>query len=185
MRNFSRLNTDSVVYSRLFSFSYGNAVQNPIPTANSADAVVSNSGPEVNSPSVPNITPIQDACVVEVDLDLPIQRGSEDDLISRLSAQLSRAAPGEEKGQQVIVEPSEIVTFQLARSNGGRGAGTGGVANQEPFRYPGHIFLDQFLASNAEMAASKRASAAEMEKELTRLKESKTNLKWFKVILLR
>jgi hypothetical protein len=172
-----------ILYSRLFTFSYGNAVRSPVPTANSADTAVSDSSPEVNSPSVPNITPIQDACVVEVDLDLPIPQGSQDDLISRLSAQLSRATPGEGKGQQVIVEPSEIVAFQLARSSG-RGVGTGGTANQEPFRYPTYIFLDQFLASNAEMAASKRASAAEMEKELSQLTERKANLKWFKVILL-
>ena len=129
--------------------------------------------------------PVQDACIVEVDLDSPlIPAGHVDDLISRLSAQLSRSASTNGQGQQVIIQPSEVVTFQLVRRGGGRDRRAIGLDDKSLFRYPISIYLDQFLASNAELAKEKRTSAADMVRELGRLQGKGNALRWFQVCAL-
>jgi hypothetical protein len=97
----------------------------------------------------------------------------EDGLISRLSAQLTARGEG-----QVIIEPSEVVTFLLLRSGVGRGSGS---KSNQPLQHPKSIFLDQFLESNAQSARAKRALRADIVNELTRLQGRKGALKWFKV----
>lgn len=120
------------------------------------------------------------------------------DLISQLSAQLSQS------NQKVILDPSEVVAFQLV---GGRGLpgysqlssspststststwgneatnwNTVGGGTKKRFTYPKSLYLDQFLAENAELASEKRRVLREMGEEVRVLGLKRGGLVGFKV----
>ncbi|KAG1888259.1 hypothetical protein F4604DRAFT_1916175 [Suillus subluteus] len=77
-----------------------------------------------------------------------------------LSAQLS--SNKDDIKRQVIFEPSEMIAFHLARS----GTVTG---ERKPFKYPKHIYLDQFLKENIELAESKRVQQRDLHAEIQKL----------------
>ncbi|KAH7925332.1 hypothetical protein BV22DRAFT_1104980 [Leucogyrophana mollusca] len=119
---------------------------------------------------------LQETCVVKVE----VTGGENDDLIGRLSAQLSKPHDAVSK-QDVIFEPSDVVAFQLSRSSGNIFQGTSGEKKIErkPFKYPKHIFLDQFLKENVELAKSKRTQQREMNEEVEKLVLHKKSLTHF------
>ncbi|KAI6014460.1 hypothetical protein PISMIDRAFT_26984 [Pisolithus microcarpus 441] len=98
---------------------------------------------------------LQETSVVPIDIN-PGGGGSDaNDLIGRLSAQLSKPQDAPEK-QSVIVEPSEVVAFQLSKPSASYLNNTSTSAAAKPFVYPRSIYLDQFLKQNVAFAEAKR-----------------------------
>ncbi|EGN92156.1 hypothetical protein SERLA73DRAFT_117693 [Serpula lacrymans var. lacrymans S7.3] len=123
---------------------------------------------------------LQETCIVKVEVG-GIGSGDNNDLISRLSAQLSKHHDQSSK-QEVIFEPSEVVTFQLSRSHSNAflgGSNEKSDSERKPFRYPKHIFMDQFLEVNAELVNTKRAQQREMNEEIQKLMLHKKSLTHF------
>ncbi len=76
------------------------------------------------------------------------------DLASALSARMAHSEIPSK--QQVIFEPSDVVTFQLVRQDTLPSySRTSGVQQKKPFQYPKHIYLDQYMKENVEISAAK------------------------------
>lgn len=75
---------------------------------------------------------------------------------------------------QSLVAPSEVVAFHLIRQ-------TQGSADTHPFRYPKHVYLDQFLRECVALADEKRALRKEMQNQIKELTDKKNDLISFKV----
>ncbi|KAG1743750.1 uncharacterized protein EDB91DRAFT_1247238 [Suillus paluster] len=100
---------------------------------------------------------LQDASIVRVEALGP---SDTNDLVGRLSAQLTRK--DDTKQRQVIFESSEMIAFHLMRS------GTV-IGERKPFKYPKHIYLDQFLKENVELAESKWQQQRELHADIQKL----------------
>lgn len=120
---------------------------------------------------------LQETSIVPID----INGGESNDLIGRLSAQLSR--PQSEPGKQsVIFEPSEVVAFELVRSSSTSSTtANGGGSERKAFTYPKSIYLDQFLRENVEVAEAKRGQRHGIFEEVQRLVSHKKTLANFDV----
>ena len=105
------------------------------------------------------------------------------DLISCLSAQLS--APIDQPTQQEhIFEPSDVVAFELSGNYSRSTTFGGGLTERKAFKYPKHIYLDQFLQVNVELANGKRAEQREMADEVGKLLVRRKSLASFEVSVL-
>jgi len=113
---------------------------------------------------------LQDASIVRVEALGP---SDTNDLVGRLSAQLSNHKD-DTKQRQVIFEPSEVLAFDLVRS------GTA-VGERKLFKYPKHIYLDQFLKENVELAESKRAQQRALHADTQKLLLHNKSLTHFNV----
>ncbi|OBZ66914.1 hypothetical protein A0H81_13252 [Grifola frondosa] len=80
-------------------------------------------------------------------------------LLPLLGARPPRGGPAK---QQVIFEPSDVVAFQLVRHP--PAAGT--RAEVQTFGYPKHVYLDQYLAENVQLANTRRAQQKELYAEV-------------------
>lgn len=120
---------------------------------------------------------LQETSIVPID----VNGGDLNDLIGRLSAQLSK--PLSEPGKQsVIFEPSEVVAFELVRSSIAPSTSpSGGGSDRKAFTYPKSIYLDQFLRENVDVAQAKRRQRQEMLEEMQRLVLHKKTLTYFDV----
>jgi hypothetical protein len=110
--------------------------------------------------------------------------GDNNDLISCLSAQLS--APLDQPAQQEhIFEPSDVVAFELVgnsiRTSSNANSYGAETAERKAFRYPKHIYLDQFLQVNMELSNAKRAQQREMYDDMDKLFIRKKSLISFEV----
>ncbi|KAF8639202.1 hypothetical protein AX17_001688 [Amanita inopinata Kibby_2008] len=112
-----------------------------------------------------------DGFVVVVDVGL---ENIPNDLIGALSANLSRYTDTG-SSHEVIVDPSDVVAFQL---NYHRQA-TGSRQNLDTFVYPKTIYLDQFLLTNVELANQKRQLERDMHAEIAKLVAEKETLTRF------
>lgn len=93
------------------------------------------------------------------------------DLISCLSGTLSNWTDVG-SSHDVIIEPSDVFCFHLRRALNQAGRYT-----SEPFSFPKHIYLDQFLLANLELANQTRIAERKLLddiSELTRMKEGLT-----------
>ncbi|TFY68606.1 hypothetical protein EVJ58_g910 [Rhodofomes roseus] len=141
--------------SRLFHFRYG-----------------------VSTENLSNV-PFDDKCdlsVVKVDV-----RGTEDanDLITCLSSELNlRGAATSPTKQRVIFKPSEIVAFQLVRENmlPSYETSIGARTERTTFKYPKHVYLDQFLAQNLELGNRLGEKQQRLIKEIEELTAKKLTL---------
>ncbi|KAF7800239.1 hypothetical protein EIP86_011486 [Pleurotus ostreatoroseus] len=104
-----------------------------------------------------------DMTVVKVDI-----RGvpEANDLLSCLSQELF---PERHQRQQVIFKPSEVVAFQLIRNHPTNG-------DREIFSFPPHLYLDQFLKENVELANSRRKLQWDLNAEIEKLNRRKLEL---------
>ena len=104
-----------------------------------------------------------DMTVVKVDI-----RGvpEANDLLSCLSQELF---PERHQRQQVIFKPSEVVAFQLIRNHPTNG-------DREIFSFPSHLYLDQFLKENVELANSRRKLQWDLNAEIEKLNRRKLEL---------
>ncbi|KIJ59889.1 hypothetical protein HYDPIDRAFT_99805 [Hydnomerulius pinastri MD-312] len=124
---------------------------------------------------------LQSTSIVPIDVSGSSSGGDANDLIGRLSAQLSK--PQSDPGKQsVIFEPSEVIAFELSRSSTAYLSSTstnGDKAERKPFVYPKSIYLDQFLRENVALAEGKRRQQKEMNEETQRLVLHKKSLTHF------
>jgi hypothetical protein len=89
------------------------------------------------------------------------------DLVSALSARMAHSEiPAK---QQVIFEPSDVVTFQLVRHDMLPSYSRTPVAQRQPFRYPKHIYLDQYMKENVEIASAKWRQQKEIAENIQNL----------------
>ena len=105
-------------------------------------------------------------------------RGTEDanDLVACLSSELGLTGahiPIPATKQHVIFEPSEVVAFQLVREHMlptyDAAAGAKGRTERTTFRYPPHVYLDQFLAKNLARGNELREKQRNMNTEIEQL----------------
>ncbi|KAF8839694.1 hypothetical protein BDN67DRAFT_737341 [Paxillus ammoniavirescens] len=124
---------------------------------------------------------LQETSIVPIDVHATAGSGNANDLIGRLSAQLSK--PQSYAGKQsVIFEPSEVVAFELSRASPAypNSTSTGGDrVERKPFTFPASIYLDQFLRDNVGFAQAKRRQQEEMTEEVQRLILHKKTLTHF------
>jgi len=108
--------------------------------------------------------------------------GDNNDLVSCLSAQLSSPVD-QPKQQECIFEPSDVVAFELNGTLASSSQWSYGNKTTETkeFKYPKHIYMDQFLQVNAELANAKRAQQREMGEEVERLSLKRKSLISFNV----
>jgi len=116
--------------------------------------------------------------IVPIDVNPPDGGGDANDLIGRLSSQLSKDASAK---QSAIIEPSEMVAFQLTRSSSTHLNTTGTSSERKPFIYPKTIYLDQFLKENVEFAENRRRQQHEMYAEAQKLMLRKKSMTHFNV----
>lgn len=121
--------TQTHKWPRLFYFRYG-----------SADA----------QPDTSPFDQRQDMAIVKVDIRDDDQSAN---LASALSARMAHSEIPSK--QQVIFEPSDVVTFQLMRHDTLPSYSRTPVLPKKPFQYPKHIYLDQYMKENVEISAAK------------------------------
>lgn len=116
-----------------------------------------------------------DTACVRVDI-----RGDSEvnDLISCLSQQLFLHETDDTSNHLSLVEPSDVVAFQLVRHNV---YPQGAVPNREPFHYPRCVYLDQFLRENAELANHKRARQRKMAEDIQAMVQKREKLTYHEV----
>jgi hypothetical protein len=94
------------------------------------------------------------------------------DLISCLSDSLSKFMETETR-HDVIITPSEVLTFQLRRLPSLPGAAK---TSPDPFVYPKTIYLDRFLFANLALTNDKRRIEHGMLEEIKALKAHRETL---------
>ncbi len=90
------------------------------------------------------------------------------DLVSALSARMAHSEIPSK--QLVIFEPSDVVTFHLVRHDTLPSYSRSPSLPRQPFRYPKHIYLDQYMKENVEISSAKwrqQREIAEMIQNLT------------------
>lgn len=133
---------------------------------------------------------LQETPIVPIDVGPPTHtntnssgswdRDAQYDLIGRLSAQLANSQDVSAK-QSDIVEPSEVVAFQLMRPSSTFSTATTGPApspythsGSARFSFPARIYLDPFLRTRATLAealrAQQHAAWGEVQKMILRKK---------------
>lgn len=92
------------------------------------------------------------------------------DLISCLSGTLSLWTDTG-SSHDVIIEPSDVFCFHLRRL-----VNQAGKYTPEPFTFPKHIYLDQFLFENLDLANQKRNAERRLLDEISELARMKEGL---------
>lgn len=105
------------------------------------------------------------------------------DLISCLSDSLSKFTEID-SSHDVIITPSEVLTFQLRRLPSLPGAAK---ASPDPFVYPKTIYLDRFLFVNLALTNDKRRIERKMLEEIKALKAhretlTRSEVRFFRII---
>ena len=96
-------------------------------------------------------------------------------LASALSARMAHSdIPSK---QQVIFEPSDVVTFQLVRHDTLPSYSRSSVLPKTLFQYPKHIYLDQYMKENVEISAAKWKEQKEIEERIQELTLRENSLK--------
>ncbi|KAI0364511.1 hypothetical protein BV20DRAFT_1107189 [Pilatotrama ljubarskyi] len=104
------------------------------------------------------------------------------DLVSSLAAEL---APDPAKvastKRQVILEPSEVIAFQLIRDAAppSYDAAIGRKSERAIFKYPRSVYLDQFMKESSELANEKRAAQRKLLQDVKDLEAKKKDLLYF------
>lgn len=138
--------------------------------------------PSADLPDVPLHSEL-DRVVVKVEIpdDAP-----KNDLVSCLAARLTRgqrnalgSLPLDQ--QNTIVRASTVVAFQLVRVQSYSTVVNIKKGDSGAFRYPKHIYLDQFMQENAELADDKRREEQDMALEIAKLTHQREELTKYKV----
>ncbi|KAJ7594362.1 hypothetical protein C8J56DRAFT_926565 [Mycena floridula] len=114
----------------------------------------------------------EEGCIVDIEMSHESNLGR-NELVSRLSSKLT--AHRLTDFRDAIIEPSEVVAFNLKPPHRV-------LSNPvpEPMTYPRVIYMDQFLASNMDIALAKSHQEKTMNQEIQQLNERKTALVSFK-----
>lgn len=103
------------------------------------------------------------------------------DLVSALSARMAHREISSK--QQVIFEPSDVVTFQLVRHDMLPSYSQGPAPSRQLFRYPKHIYLDQYMKENVEIASAKWREQKEISEKIQNLTLRENALKRHQVAI--
>lgn len=103
----------------------------------------------------------QDMAIVKVDIRDDDQSA---DLVSALSARMAHSEIPSK--QLVIFEPSDVVTFQLVRHDTLPSYSRPPSLPRQPFRYPKHIYLDQYMKENVELSSAKWRQQKEIAEKI-------------------
>jgi hypothetical protein len=109
------------------------------------------------------------------------------DLVSRLSANLSHYYDNNVSTHDIILEASQVIVFSLKNSRPSPSAlaHSSSVALSSeayrPFKYPKSLFLDQFLGDNFELANQKRIQQLEMISDIQKLTSRRNGITRFDV----
>ncbi|KAI0357849.1 hypothetical protein OH77DRAFT_1583695 [Trametes cingulata] len=115
-------------------------------------------------------------CCVKVSVGL---NPDANDLVSSLAAEL---APDPDKvasaKRQVILEPSEVIAFQLIRDAAppSYDAAVGRRSERAIFKFPKSVYLDQFMKESYELANEKRGAQRKLLQDVKELETKKKNL---------
>ncbi|KAI0252842.1 hypothetical protein BJV78DRAFT_271770 [Lactifluus subvellereus] len=121
-------------------------------------------GPADAQPDTSPFDQRQDMAIVKVDIRDDNQSA---DLVSALSARMAhREIPSK---QQVIFEPSDVVAFQLVRPDTLPSYSRTPTPLRQPFRYPKHIYLDQYMKENVEISSAKWREQKEISEKIQNL----------------
>ncbi|VDB98765.1 unnamed protein product [Peniophora sp. CBMAI 1063] len=122
--------------------------------------------------------PALDTNVVHVTVSSDRSEGSE------LLAELEKLMTGTADGARVISTPSDIIAFNIVRidmlpsysqtTSGGVDAGRS--QERRPFKYPEHLYLDQFLRENYDKTQRQREERQAMLQEAAQLEDNKFKL---------
>lgn len=153
---FFRENTHHTRRPRLFQFLHGQTSKNVIHVPNEAEVVSVTIGGN--------------------------RLGDSNDLMTCLSTQLS-PPPGQPELQQCIFEPSDVVAFELTGSSVPSSAWSFGskAAEAKIFKFPKHLYMDQFLQVNAVITSTKRVQQREISDEVEKLILKRKSLTSFNV----
>lgn len=139
------------VGARLFHFRYGPADARPDPSP---------------------FDQRQDMAIVKVDIR---DDNHSADLVSALSARMAHSEIPSK--QQVIFEPSDVVTFQLVRHDILPSYSRTPSLPRQPFRYPKYIYLDQYMKENVEISSAKWRQQKEIAEKIQNLTLRENTLK--------
>ncbi|KAF8480009.1 hypothetical protein DFH94DRAFT_456712 [Russula ochroleuca] len=114
----------------------------------------------------------QDMAIVKVDIR---DDDHSADLVSALSARMAHSEIPSK--QLVIFEPSDVVTFQLMRHDTLPSYSRTSSLPRQPFRYPKHIYLDQYMRENVEIASAKWRQRKEIAEKIQNLNLRENALK--------
>lgn len=128
--------------------------------------------------------PVLDTNVVDVTVSLDRNEDSE------LLAELEKLMTGTADGARVISAASDVIAFHIVRPDilppysQSTSAGTDAGRSQErkPFKYPAHLYLDQFLRENYETTRQQREERRAMLAKAAELEGRKYKLTHHKVI---
>ena len=104
------------------------------------------------------------------------------DLVSALSARMAHSEIPSK--QLVIFEPSDVVTFQLVRHDTLPSYSRPPSLPQQPFRYPKHIYLDQYMKENVEISSAKWRQQREIAEKIQNLTLRENALKKHQVTFI-
>ncbi|KAH9035003.1 hypothetical protein EDB85DRAFT_1945300 [Lactarius pseudohatsudake] len=129
-------------------------------------------GPADAQPDTSPFDQRQDMAIVKVDIRDDDQSAN---LASALSARMAHSEIPSK--QQVIFEPSDVVTFQLVRHDTLPSYSRTPVLPKKPFQYPKHIYLDQYMKENVEISAAKWKEQKEIGEKIQGLTLHENSLK--------
>ncbi|KAJ7510628.1 hypothetical protein B0H11DRAFT_2215383 [Mycena galericulata] len=112
--------------------------------------------------------------VVQLDID-PSSSSQANDLVARLSQTLNTYNEDGSSDHQLILQPSEMVTFEISVMPSSSTASS----SPEPFVFPKTIYMDEFLAANLDLANETRVSQRLIQIEIETLAEKKKNITRF------
>ncbi|KAI9513480.1 hypothetical protein F5148DRAFT_1302495 [Russula earlei] len=121
-------------------------------------------GPADAEPDTSPFDQRQDMAIVRVDIRDDDQSA---DLVSALSARMAHSEVPSK--QLVIFEPSDVVTFQLVRYDTLPSYARTTSPPRQPFRYPKHIYLDQYMKENVEITSAKWRQQKEIAERIQSL----------------
>ncbi|KAJ7084967.1 hypothetical protein C8R44DRAFT_821787, partial [Mycena epipterygia] len=107
---------------------------------------------------------------IEINPDSP-----SNELVARLSQTLNTYHDDGSSDHQLILQPSEMVTFEITVN----ASSSTGTSSPEPLVYPKCIYMDQFLAVNLDLANETRTSQRQIQKEIETLTATKKKLTRF------
>jgi hypothetical protein len=121
-------------------------------------------GPADAQPDNSSFDQRQYMAIVKVDIHNDDQSA---DLVSALS---TRMAHSEIPSRQLVIfEPSDVVTFQLVRHDMLPSYSRTPSLPRQPFRYPKHIYLDQYMKENVEISSAKWRQQKEIAEKIQNL----------------
>ncbi|KAJ7752837.1 hypothetical protein DFH07DRAFT_825142 [Mycena maculata] len=126
--------------------------------------------PTTGPPETVNESDFGHVVTVEINPESP-----SNDLVTRLSETLNTYNDDGSSDHTLILQPSEMVTFEIIV---GASSSTA-TLSPEPLVYPKCIYMDQFLATNLDLANETRDSQRQFQKDIEMLTEKRKRITFY------